>query len=295
MKTYFIRHSSELDIDRVTLETMWKNQFAGIHYPHDKAGNFGEGDSISTDPRDYKGRGKSSLDILWTIARDGGYVCTTYRGIPGAKLGIVRPGSEVQLLRGTWGSKNGLKGREAVLKVLQLENVINLSAIASLPLTTVQPRQGTICQWRKVKKRVQAVLEGEPSKDVSNLTPDLQEVMCMEFMRTSAAAAAGLPKLQSTLAPIGRTMPDVDIYGISTTGQPIVAQVTYHTLDAATGAGKLSKLDAYAKDGASTILFCLCKEPTEAGGHLVFPLTKVFQEFCIDSVEGKAWLAAVSA
>ncbi|UYG06844.1 hypothetical protein [Halomonas sp. M4R1S46] len=294
MKTYFIRHSSELDIDQAMLKHMWDEQYAGIHYPHDRHGSLLEEDNASLDPEDYVSSGRSSLSILKNLGDEGGYVYSTYRGIPGAKLGVVRPGSQIQLLRGTWGKKHSLQGREAVLKVIRLDKVINLSATESLPLSTVQPRQGTICQWHKINKRVQALLEGESSGGVDSLTPDLQEVMCMEFLRTSAAAEAGLPVLQSTLAPIGRTMPDVDIFGLSPTGQPVVAQVTYHTLEQSKRNGKLGKLDAYDRDGAETILFCRCDAPSKVGDHLVFPLGEVYRSFCEGSSEGKAWLAAVS-
>ncbi|XKE45708.1 hypothetical protein LG302_00785 [Halomonas organivorans] len=294
MKTYFIRHSSELDVDQDTLDRMWNEQYAGIHYPHDSSGILREQDCSSTSPQDYAGRGKSSLEILLTIAREGGYVYTTYRDIPGAKLGIVLPGSEVQLFRGAWGNKNDFEGREALLKVLKLESVMNLSATECLPLSTVQPRKGTICQWRMIKNRVQAILEGASADGVINLSPELQEVMCMEFMRTQAAEESGLPILQTTLAPIGRTMPDVDIYGLSGNGQPVVAQVTYHSLEAAVAEGKLDKLDPYAKDGTKTIMFCMCDTPIEFGGHQIYPLDEVFRQFCCNSAEGKSWLSAVS-
>ncbi|MBB3231139.1 hypothetical protein [Halomonas stenophila] len=101
--------------------------------------------------------------------------------------------------------------------------------------------------------------------------------------------------LQSTLAPIGRTMPDVDIFGLSTTGQPVVAQVTYHTLEATAKNGKLGRLNAYARDGAKTIMFCRCDAPTKVDDHLVFPLGTVYRSFCEGRPEGKAWLAAVSS
>jgi hypothetical protein len=294
MKTYFIRHSSELDINQAMLDRMWEEQYAGIHYPHDRHGTFKEGDCTSLDPKDYDDRGRSSMNILQTIAQEGGYVYTTYRGIPGAKLGIVKPGSQVQLLRGEWGSKNGLQGREAILKVLKLDKVINLTAVASLPMSTVQPRQGTICEWRKVGKRVRNLIEGEVYADLDSLNPDLQEVMCMEFMRTSAAAELGLPVLQSTLAPIGRTMKDVDIYGLSTTGQRVIAQVTYHTLGTSAASGKLRKLDPYADNGTETIMFCQCDNPTKVDGHQVFPLDTVYRSYCMESAEGEMWLAATS-
>lgn len=294
MKTYFIRHSSELDVEQAMLDGMWEQQLVGIHYPQDRHGKLLGKDNASLDPVDYAKGVQGNIKRLNALTEEGGYVYSRYRGIPGAKLGVVHPGSQVQLLKGRWGKQNGLEGREAVIKAIRLDRVINLSATDSLPLSTVQPRQGTICQWHKINKRVKAILEGEASGGVGSLSPDLQEVMCMEFLRTSAAAEAGLPMLQSTLAPIGRTMPDVDIYGLSTTGWPVVAQVTYHTLERSISEGKLGKLDAYARDRAKTLMFCRCEHPTRIGDHLAYPLRDVYRAYCEETPEGKAWLAAVS-
>lgn len=92
MKTYFIRHSSELDIDQAMLKHMWDEQYAGIHYPHDRHGRLHEEDNASLNPEDYVSSGRSSLSILKNLGNEGGYVYSTYRGMPGAKLGVVRPG-----------------------------------------------------------------------------------------------------------------------------------------------------------------------------------------------------------
>lgn len=293
MNTYFIRHSPALDVDAQTITRMWNEDYAGIHYPHWGQELRAE-DCTSLDPEDYSGTGRGSVERLTTIAREGGYLYVTYRGIPGAKLGYVEPGSHIELLRSKWGNRNGLSGREAVLKVLKLTKVINLTATQSLPLSTVQPRQGTICRWKKAGDRVLALVEGMSSTGLNTLSPDLQEVMCMEYLRQSSVATLGLPVLSSTLAPIGRTMKDVDIYGLAHDGKRVIAQVTYHHLHSGQAKSKLRSLDTYADDGAVTVMFCRCARATQADSHLVFPLEDVYQNFCIDSEQGRAWIVAVA-
>lgn len=286
-KTYFIRHGSALDIDAQSIESLWSNDCVAIHYPHDKSGVFAQGDSRSLVPSDYVGNAKSCMQRMLDLARDGGYVFATYRGKPGGKVGYVAPGSEVELFPGTWGKKNKLEGRPAVLKALRLAEARNLSAEESISLKAVQPRQGTFCRWRSVGKRVEAIMSGVAPSELLSLTPDLQEVMCMEYLRTEAARKRGLPVLRHTLMPVGRTLKDIDIFGISETGRIISAQVTYKLLEP--NGSKLRKLDAYLQSGGHTIYFCRCKEQQEIEGHIIFPLQWVFEEFCLGDEFGKKW------
>lgn len=285
--TYFIRHSSELDVDTETLDALWLGDRIAIHYPHDESGNFEQGDSRSLSPGDYAGRAKSALQRLLKLGRDGGYVFATYRGRPGGKIGYVPPGSSVELFSGKWGSKNNRKGREAVLKALRLHQIRNLAAEEAISLTAVQPRQGTFCQWHKVGQRVVALATGAPATGLGSLTPDLQEVMCMEYLRTADAGKRGLPTLRHTLMPVGRTMKDIDILGVAESGKVLSAQVTYKWLNPTDW--KLRKLDAYRMQRNDTIYFCRCDEMHEINGHIIFPLQQVFDDFCVSNQVGKEW------
>lgn len=95
--------------------------------------------------------------ILERLATDGGYVFAVYRGIRGAKIGFVKPGTGITRYHGCWKSR---PDRKAVLKVVKMERSIALSASESLSLSTVQPRMGAICQWHKAGTRVASMLEG---------------------------------------------------------------------------------------------------------------------------------------
>lgn len=284
-KTYFIRHSSALDVDAKTLQSIWDDDYVGIHYPRDTSGTFDKEDSSSLDPTSYAGTAKSSLERLCRLASAGGYVFAAYRGQPGAKIGYVKPDSAVELFSGRWGAKNNREGMEARLKVIKLDKAKNLSAEESISMKAVQPRQGTFCCWTKVGRRVEAMLNGISTVELGGLTPDLQEVMCMEFLRSERARAHGLPVLRHTLVPVGRTLKDLDIFGVSESGRTLAAQVTYHKLGQADW--KLRKLDHYSS--SDTVYFCRCDHPDSINGHIVFPIELVFKEFCESDEAGARW------
>lgn len=291
MLTYFARHSSELDIDHDTFSMLWKDDYISIHYPHSINSDFDDGDCQSLNPDDYEGSAKSSLTALRELAEFGGYVFAVYRNFDGGKIGFVSPDSKIELLKGKWGELNGLDGREAILKSIKLVNVQNLSPEQCISLKSVQPRQGTFVRWHKVGTRVKSLLSGSKELNVGSLTPDLQEVMCMEFLRLEQAGKYDLPVLKNTLVPVGRTMKDIDIIGSTSEGNKIYVQVTFHDLLEAHW--KLNKLDGYSTSENFTVFFCKCAEPQRINRHHIFPLDLVFQEFCVNSAQGAMWFEQV--
>lgn len=288
MKTYFIRHSSALSISRATIDALWQQDRIAIHYPVDNSGDFELFDSESLDPDDYSGSAKSNLQRFKDLARNGGYVFAAYRGKPGGMIGYVAPGSKVEIFRGEWRQKGDAAAREAVLKSIELENSRKLNAGQAISLTAVQPRQGTFCQWHKVGTRVVDLVDGNTCMSLGSLTPDLQEVMCMEYMRTKKAAENGLPQIEYTLMPVGRTMKDIDILGVDKYKQKVSVQVTFGRFNKA--GEKFKKLDQYLNSGHKTVYFCNHRKAEVINEHLVYPLERVFTEFCNQTQAGNAWL-----
>jgi hypothetical protein len=185
MKTFFCRHSSALDIDSETHQFLWDNNYMAIHYPTSKKGWDDQQDSQSLDPKDYSGSALKGMNALHKLASDGGFVFCVYESQNQYKIGKVLPNTPIEILTGKWGNKNGLEGRIASLKGLKIVEYKTLSPTEAISLTCVQPRQGTICVWSKVGKKVQNLVEGKLSQlTLSDLTPDLQEVLCQEFLRT---------------------------------------------------------------------------------------------------------------
>ena len=288
MKTFFCRHSSALDIDNETFNYLWDNDLMAIHYPISKHGWKEKGDSESTDPNEYAGSAKKALNALHKISRDGGYVFSVYENRDEYKIGFVEPDTDIKLIQGKWGNKNGIKGRIAILKALRFSKSIELNPLDALSLTCAQPRQGTICVWSKVGKRVQNVINGiNEQKKLSDLTPDLQEVLCSEFLRTGLDER--LPKLFSLLTPVGRTMKDVDIIGLAENDKRVLVQVTYSFEPQ----WKIERLKKYSNVvNTDLILFCKTDNPRLTEGIRIYSIEEVFNKF-ISSDIGLRWLEKI--
>ena len=108
--------------------------------------------------------------------------------------------------------------------------------------------------------------------------------MCSEFLRLRRT---GLPQLAHLLMPVGRTLKDVDIYGLSTDGRRILAQVTF--LDLGRSREKLATLLNYKKKDCHLVLFCQTEKITIKDGVKVIPLSRAFDEF-VRRENGKRWL-----
>lgn len=273
MKTYFCRHSSELDIDSDTFNFLWNNNYMGVHYPHTKDG-ITDFDSRSIIPEDYKTSGKKALNALWDISKNGGYIFAVYENINECKIGFVSPLTEIELIEGKWGNKNEIGDRVAVLKCLKFTSCITLSAIEVISLTCAQPRQGTLCIWHGAGMRVENLFKGTiVNKTISDLTPDLQEVLCSEYLRHHTDRR--LPRLISLLTPVGRTMKDVDIVGLADDGMKILAQVTYSYEPTF----KIEKLLKYNFGNEILILFCKTENPRIERNIIIYSIDEVFNKF----------------
>lgn len=290
--TYFIRHTEALDVDHQTKQQLWDERRIAIHYP-ECLGRNGEKDlrdhdNQSLTPDDYPRNAASMLRILRELAQQGGYVCAEYAGHHDVVLGYIEPGSNVELLRGSWGERNGLQGRPAILKTIRLSRVRQLAPMQSASIMAARPRQGTICRWHKVGGAVQRLVEGETYElDLPDLLPEHQEVIASEYLRRSDLPL-GLPMLDKLLLPIGKTLRDLDILAAAKDGRRICAQVTYAQLG---GIGeKLERLRAYASDDTVLVLFCLAQRPGWDGDVAVIPLQDAF-DWLLASPTGQQWVA----
>jgi hypothetical protein len=294
MKTYFIRHTEKMDVDFETREFLWKNHKIAIHFPYSKSG-LQEEDNNSLDPEDYPTGGhKKAMRALVAIANKGGYVCAQYFPYPEYLIGYIEPNSKIELIKGRWGNRGNWSGRQAILKGLSLQKVKVIEPRDSVTLLVGRPRMGTITQWSKVGKAIEYLVEGKKRLPVlDNLSPDQQETLCSEFMRLPEATAFSLPKLIHLLLPVGRTMKDIDIYGVSAEGKLIFAQVTYLDLDHITARKKLDNLRKYeAEEKNHLVLFCNCTQPEVINGVLVCPIRQVYDRFILTET-GQKWLQHV--
>ncbi len=289
MNTYYIRHTEGLDIDDATRQRLWDDRRIAIHYPDDKNGKLLRHDNRSLDLADYPSAGRRAMRPLIELAKNGGYVCAEYYQQRECILGYVRPASTIELIRGVWGSRNDLEGREAILKSLRLEKVKLVSPCNSAVILVGRPQQGTIMRWRRAGKTIENAVEGRwaiPS--LALLSPDQQEIMCSEFLRSVNAQQLGLPKLAHLLLPVGRTMRGIDICGINESGIMLFAQVTYLGLERC--GAKLETLVEYRDaERNALVLFCDCADVMDKDGVKIVPLRKVYDVF-VTTPTGKVWL-----
>jgi hypothetical protein len=115
-------------------------------------------------------------------------------------------------------------------------------------LVAMRPQQSTFTAWPSAAARVCAAFYGSALPlDVSSMTPAQVEALCFEFLRTQH------PELK-LLLPLGRTLPDIDIFGWLPRAGRVAAQVTHRTTSAATIKDKAQRLAAVTGVG-TRILF----------------------------------------
>lgn len=163
-----------------------------------------------------------------------------------------------------------------------LRQVIPIGSHGYMLLKAIRPRQGTVRTFRRLSsiQCVEAIFNKKslPLK-VGSLTPEQLEVICYEYLRDKK----GLSRL---IMPIGRTLQDVDIWGISKDGKDIFAQVT-HSEDANKIGDKLVDLKSHKSHmGKKSVLFFFGPENekhkcsgTECTDINYIPVEVVFKEF----------------
>lgn len=288
MKTYFIRHSEKLDISEKTLSDLIEKNLIAIHYPF-RTINKETDDCTSINPSDYEEqKARSALRTLHKLSEEGGYVCAEYRNKEGAVVGIVTPNTPIELFEGKWGTQ---KDKIAILKTLHLATSRHLDAEEYLKISYARPIQGTICIWKNAGKRIEHMANHtcfEPIFD--NLAPTHQEVLCSEFLRSGIDPR--LPKIQSFLLPVGRTLKDIDIFGITESGQKVYCQVTHKQLQHA--AEKMKNLKIYRSANSYVVMFCMNNQAhiLSSEGVIIYSMHTVFEKFS-NTKEGKMWLTTV--
>ena len=299
MDTYFGRHTIKIDIDDDTRNKIWERRFLAIHYPDDKNGKFpeeegnlwGGRDNVSLDPADYSAKAGGVVKRLNTLAKEGGYVCAHYHGQAECLVGYIEPDTPVEFVEGRRGHAKGQFGVVTYLKAIQIQKVQRLP-VQKYPIIFVgKPQQGTLCRWANAGTLIEDLVEGRPIQpSLSSLSPAQLETLCAEYLRTDEAEALGLPRLRHLLLPVGRTMKDIDIFGISTGGCKIFGQVTKLTLKGAQR--KLKILKEYRKfENCERVLFCSHREPLCDDAIQIFPIEAVYS-FFEATCTGRQWLEA---
>ena len=131
---------------------------------------------------------------------------------------------------------------------------------------------------------------GKTLESLQDLEPVFQEVLCAEFLRLPTKKT-GLPQLAHLTMPVGRTMEDLDVWGIDANGRPIIAQVTFGP--SAQRPAKVANLKKYAEQGTTLIYFCGDENESKRDGIHFFPMKKAYDIF-ISQASGRQWLKEIS-
>jgi hypothetical protein len=268
MKTYFIRHSKTWDICPDHTHSLFIKRQIAIAFE----------DVSSINPHDYKNpKSQSSISKLAQLAKEGGYVCSTFLDIPGCLVGKVEKDSLIEFVHA---NRPAEPNRPAILKVLQLPTSTRLvDPDVANKILVAQP-QGTICEWRAVEDRVKQLFE--KGKIEVRTFADLLfyevEVMCAEFLRTEMAKQEGLPEMRYLTARVGGSKAVVDFSGVSDENKDILAQVTYYKNTASQLKQKIKTLkELQATKSIHLLMFCQCEAPYEDGSVKVYPVERVFE------------------
>jgi len=116
--------------------------------------------------------------------------------------------------------------------------------------------------------------------------------MVSEFLRSTAAEKLGLPRVATLLVPVGRTMQDVDIVGLTEDGTHVYVQVTYRERADAETERKLSILCDLVGQGKKAVLACRGCQQSHEDGVAVVPLETIYEQFTRTDA-GTKWLDAV--
>jgi hypothetical protein len=126
-------------------------------------------------------------------------------------------------------------------------------------LRAATPRGWAICRWNVGNRLCRLLENGEsPEAEWAELSTAEQEAACAEFLRERHTHRPELPVLSRLLMPVGRTLKDIDIYGLAEDGTHLYAQVTYHATATAEGRKKAVRLGEYAEripGGVSLVFF----------------------------------------
>jgi hypothetical protein len=176
------------------------------------------------DPHDFPNKsGFHAIKRLQSYCQCGAYVAAEFD--EGWLIGKIASGSKIELLEASCGGeKHGVEysagARIHSYKTVKLQEFKVLNN--PLGLISARPRQGSVCEWGAVGDRVARLIEdGKLPCELDALSTAEQEVLCYEWLKTHG-------KIQRLLLPIGRTLKDVDVFGINPVGGKVLAQVTFN-------------------------------------------------------------------
>jgi hypothetical protein len=205
-----------------------------------------------------KKNARRALFVFRELEKNGGYIWAEYKQGKQIRVGKVVRGS---LAVCETPNKDNLE-KPHILKTLQIEAVREIEPTRAMSLKICRPPRTTATKWKAVGEKLACLVERKQMpEEWGSLFDSEQETICAEYLRNSLITQPGFPILKHLLLPIGRTMKDVDIYGVSSENKLVFAQVTFKNKEAAKQ--KLEKLKTYNDATSSLVFFCDCEDCEE--------------------------------
>ncbi len=264
---YFIRHTFGMDVRIEDMRRLWGENRIFIHFP-------GEGpeDTESLDFSTYKESDRPQIRRFTKLANEGGYVWAHFGPDRETKIGKVLPATTPEFKYGEW--RDAHPGRIAKLKTLRLTSVQRVAANRWLSLRVCAPPHLTISRWPSARERLEAIVEARPIPRKWNaLFPAQQETLCAEYLR--GAQGRGLPRMTHLLLPVGRTLEDIDIYGIAEDGRYVMAQVTFSRPERVPE--KVQALQRHTAADTDLVFFGTCDALRKEDGVTFVPVQRVWE------------------
>jgi hypothetical protein len=248
MKVIYVRHN--LGVEREILQILWDRALIAL--------DFGESESI--DPGAYQGEGIAAMRRLNEYCRTGVLAAGYFHDLKPTEIlvGLVDPGSSITILR----CLSKRDGRERIYKTVQLRDARPMSFVDFPLLCAIHPQRRTISSWPLGQAVIEANYFRRPvPEDVRSLSDEQLEVLAFHYLQAKSL-------IQGLVAPIGRSLIDIDIAGIANDGARVFAQVTF-----ATGEAKISdkakRLAPYAAKKANCYFFG-CRPPKDLPSGVLF-------------------------
>ncbi len=268
---YFARLASGMHVIKEDLFGLFEDLRIAVHLTEGSVAIPSSTD-WQPDPKDYRLHEREMVSALLRLRERGGFVWLEYQHSNKARVGVVTPGTgiEVRNVRRAakdYGKKGFETGTEVALVTMRLKKVVYLQGDEATTLRACRPLMPdhvsrSLVSWRPAcgTSRLVSMFDGREEKGMKarwNDLPDaLKMAVCAEFLRHHETS--GVPRLKHLLLPPTNVGRNVDIFGMAEDGTLILAQVPFRsnkdkeTFEAKKKAERLRK---YENTGANLICF----------------------------------------
>lgn len=260
MDVYFARHNLSGG-DGVT-KTLKENNLIAYHFLNEY---YEDVENYSEQSRGLT----QAFNAFHAISKTGCLIAAEYGDSSSFVIAKVKPGTNLKPL--TIKSTDG----DLIFKTIEFSEP-KICYYGDFPLlAAIRPPYTTVCSTgRSFSQLIKHIYLGESLElSVDFMHPSSIELMCEAFLKSEMVPES--IRLDYALLRTGKTMPAIDIYGRSKSGNKVYAQVTY----SADAIHKVKDLVNFARGTGLTIYFSRDKNLQHEGLTHHFNIDEVFHKF----------------